>query len=145
MFEKFFADIPVSTTDKPISSTTVAELLLKESVHKCNVDFKFEPVNSRDIIKTFKSLDTKKTSDLWGISVKLISHIIDAVAPHLATIFNNCIEYGVFPDLMKFSKVIPIFKSGSTSDLNNFRPVSILPSFSKIFEKKYSKSNISAF
>ena len=47
-------DIPVSTTDKLISSTTVAESLLKESVHKCNVDFKFEPVNSRDIIKTFR-------------------------------------------------------------------------------------------
>ena len=57
------------------------------------------------------------------------------IAPHLAVIFNNCIDCGVFPDLMKHSKLIPLFKSGSTTDPNNFRPISVLPALSKIFEK----------
>ena len=44
---------------------------------------------------------------------------MDAVAPQLAPIFNNCIDYGAFPDLMKFDNFIPIFKSSSTSDPKN--------------------------
>ncbi|KAA5661936.1 hypothetical protein F3G62_32085, partial [Pseudomonas aeruginosa] len=40
-----------------------------------------------------------------------------------------------FPDLMKHSKVIPLFKSGSTDDPSNYRPISVLPTLSKIFEK----------
>ncbi|XP_045454838.1 serine protease 3-like [Melitaea cinxia] len=78
-FEKFFTDIPLSTTQSLNSSP--------------------------DIIIAFRSLDVKKTADLWGLSVKVVSSIIDVVAPHLATIFNGCIEHGVFPDLMKHSKV----------------------------------------
>ncbi|KAA5662330.1 reverse transcriptase family protein, partial [Pseudomonas aeruginosa] len=41
----------------------------------------------------------------------------------------------MFPDLMKYSKIIPLFKSGSTFDPTNFRPISVLPTLSKIFEK----------
>ncbi|CAH2094915.1 unnamed protein product [Euphydryas editha] len=134
-FEKFFTDIPLSTTQSLNSSPVIAEFLLKENVKECNVIFTFKPVNPKDIIVSFRSLDVKKSADLWGLSVKVVSSIIDVVAPHLATIFNGCIEKGVFPDLMKHSKVIPIFKSGSTLDPNNFRPVSVLPTFSKIFEK----------
>ena len=111
------------------------ESLLKESVNKCNADFKFKVVNAKDIVKTFKSSYIKKTSDFWGISVKLISHITDDFALHLAATFYYCIKYGVFSGLMKFNKVLSIFKSGSTSDPNNFRPVSILPSFIKNFKK----------
>ncbi|TLM24618.1 hypothetical protein FEC38_18930, partial [Acinetobacter baumannii] len=59
----------------------------------------------------------------------------DIIAPHLASIFNDCIRCGVFPDLMKHSKVIPLFKSGSTDDPSNYRPISVLPTLSKIFEK----------
>ncbi|CAH2091597.1 unnamed protein product [Euphydryas editha] len=134
-FENFFTDIPLSTTQSLNSSPCIAESLLKENVKECNVIFTFKPVNPKDIIVAFRSLDVKKTADLWGLSVKVVSSIIDEVAPHLATIFNGCIEHGVFPDLMKHSKVIPIFKSGSTLDPNNFRPISVLPTFSKIFEK----------
>ncbi|CAB3245046.1 unnamed protein product [Arctia plantaginis] len=61
--------------------------------------------------------------------------MISVVASDLALIFNRCIECGVFPDLMKHSKIIPLFKAGSTSDPTNYRPISVLPTFSKIFEK----------
>ncbi|CAH2108918.1 unnamed protein product [Euphydryas editha] len=134
-FEKFFTEIPLSTTQSLNSYPCNAESLLKENVKECNVIFTFKPVNPKDIIVAFRSLDVKKTADLWGLSVKVVSSIIDVVAPYLATIFDGCIEHGVFLDLMKHSKVIPIFKSGSTLDPNNFRPISVLPTFSKIFEK----------
>ncbi|CAH2252093.1 jg13882 [Pararge aegeria aegeria] len=134
-FETFFTNIPVSTTESLNSSPDMALSLLKENVPECNHSFKFTHVSGSDVIKAFKLLIDKKTNDLWGISVNVVKSLIDIVAPDLALIFNNCIDCGVFPDLMKLSKIVPLFKSGSTSDPTNFRPVSVLPSFSKIFEK----------
>ncbi|CAH2092484.1 unnamed protein product [Euphydryas editha] len=66
---------------------------------------------------------------------KLISTIIDVLAPYLALTFNNAIKVGSFPDLLKYSKVLPIFKKGHRSDPSNYRSISVLPSLSKIFEK----------
>lgn len=134
-FENFFTGIPVSTTKALHSSPTVAESLLKLNVDDCKTVFQFSHVNDLHIIKAFKSLEMKKTTDLHGLSVKVISSIIDCIAPNLACIFNKCIDSGVFPDLMKHSKVIPLFKVGNTSDPTNYRPISILPTLSKIFEK----------
>ncbi|KAA5557004.1 hypothetical protein F3G54_31945, partial [Pseudomonas aeruginosa] len=138
-FERYFADIPASTTKSLISSPTVAESLLQDHVDECSVNFKFTNIAIKDIIDNFKTINIKKTGDLWGISIKVIKSIIDIIAPYLATIFNDCIYNGVFPDLMKYSKIIPLFKSGSTFDPTNFRPISVLPFFfftlSKIFEK----------
>ncbi|CAK1581342.1 unnamed protein product [Parnassius mnemosyne] len=134
-FEKHFTDVPFLTTKSLNSSPTVAESLLKQNVKACSNTFKFHRVLPKDIVKYFKTIDVKKTADLWGISVKVILSIIDTLAPYLATIFNISVESGVFPDLMKHSKVIPIFKSGSTLDPANFRPISVLPTLSKLFEK----------
>lgn len=133
--EKHFADIPLSTTKALISSPEVAESLLKQNVNACKGDFIFRPIDANEIVKTFKTLEIKNTADLWGISVKIIGTIIDIIAPHLAIIFNECIMSGEFPDLMKHSKVIPLFKSGCHTDPTNYRPISILPACSKLFEK----------
>ena len=48
-------------------------------------------------------------------------------------------ESGIFPNSMKMSKIIPIFKSGSNVEFNNYRPISLLCQFSKIPEKLYNK------
>ena len=52
----------------------------------------------------------------------------------LQHIFNYCIDNGVFPDDLKYVKVIPIYKKGDRLDLNNYRPISIVPTVSKVFE-----------
>lgn len=135
VFDKFFVDIPISTTKSLNSCSSTAETLLKENVEECSKNFVFGCVNYVDVIKVYNSLKLKNTVDLFGHSVSLIKTLITVIAPQLALIFNKCITCGIFPDLMKYSKITPIFKSGSTSDPSNFRPVSVLPIFSKIFEK----------
>ena len=50
----------------------------------------------------------------------------------------------VFPDSMKIARVIPLFKSGNTKEFSNYRPISLLPQFSKILEKMYH-SRLMAF
>ena len=59
-------------------------------------------------------------------------------------LINNCINKGIFPSILKIAKVIPIYKSGEKDLVSNYRPISILPHFSKIFEK-ILKENIVNF
>ena len=51
------------------------------------------------------------------------------------TLFEACFKFGIFPDVLKVTKVIPIHKSGDKSKVNNYRPISVLNSISKILEK----------
>jgi len=53
----------------------------------------------------------------------------------ISNLINNCLSNGVFPELFKISRVIPVFKSGSKKEVQNYRPISISPVLSRLFEK----------
>ena len=57
------------------------------------------------------------------------------ISPLLATLINESFSTGVFPDKLKIAKVIALHKKGTTVDMSNYRPISLLSVFSKIFEK----------
>ena len=57
------------------------------------------------------------------------------VSPSLTLIFAKSIETGIFPDEWKLARVTPIFKKGERDDPNNYRPISVIPTVAKIFEK----------
>ena len=61
--------------------------------------------------------------------------IINEIAPVLSHIFNKSLLSGIVPSQLKFAKVNQIFKSGDNQVFSNYRPISILPSISKILEK----------
>ena len=134
-FVNFFTDIPLKTTEALNSSPDVSIALLKANMSRCPAEFKFKHINPVTVIKAFRQIKIKLTEDLWGMSIGVCTSIVETIAPYLALIFNLCVDQGVFPDLMKYSKVIPLFKSGDSQDSNNYRPVSVLPVFSKVFEK----------
>ena len=69
------------------------------------------------------------------ISPKIIKHTSTLLSTPLTHIINLTLKTGIFPDKLKKAKVIPIYKTGGRSDINNYRPISILPAFSKTFEK----------
>jgi hypothetical protein len=84
-------------------------------------------------IKKLKFSKSPGGSDYFLSShLKLVSHV---VCGPLAKIFNKCISDGCFPEELKLAKVIPLYKSGSPQLMNNYRPISLLSLFSKIFEK----------
>ena len=58
-----------------------------------------------------------------------------SIAPVLCRIINQSFSSGIFPSALKTARVCPVFKSGDRANVNNYRPISVLPSFSKIFEK----------
>ena len=58
------------------------------------------------------------------------------MANHFTFICNKSLEEGVFPDEMKCARLVPLFKSGAKDKFTNYRPVSLLPQFTKIFAEK---------
>lgn len=66
---------------------------------------------------------------------RLIKEHKSLLIPPLTLIFNKCIDEGVFPKLLKRAEIRPIHKGGDRDCINNYRPISILPSMSKILEK----------
>lgn len=65
--------------------------LLENSVNRCDRGFEFSVVSVNDVIKAFKSINIKKTTDFWGHSVHTVSAIIDMIFPHSAVVYNYCI------------------------------------------------------
>lgn len=94
-----------------------------------------EPVLEHDLIRVIKSLKNGKAPGLDGISSVLIKKIYTKILSVLLFIVNFSFEVGVFPEKMKEALVIPIHKKHTPSDCNNYRPISLLSSFSKMFEK----------
>ena len=87
------------------------------------------------LILQVNQLDAKKARGLDNIPCKLLKRSSSIVGPSLAYIFKICIYAGIFPSEWKIAKVTAMFKTGSKRDLGNYRPISVLPLVSKIFEK----------
>lgn len=99
-----------------------------------NVNFKFNNVSFSDVRLAFKSLKSKSSRDYFGLSSRILKSIKEILIIPLTHLINECINKGVYPDILKISKVIPIFKKGCKSDPSNYRPISLVPVISKIVE-----------
>ena len=92
-------------------------------------------INSKMILDIISSLNPAKSHGCDGISIKMIHICRHQIILPLKLIFESCVSSGVYPDLWKMSNVCPVHKKESKSLLNNYRPISLLPIFSKMFEK----------
>ena len=92
------------------------------------------PTDVFEVSSAIKSLSNSKVTDVYGISSTLLKSVATVIAPHLTNLFNSCFETGIFPDKLKLTKIIPIFKKGDPLNLTNYRPIAIVPTFSKVFE-----------
>ena len=100
--------------------------------------------DENEIIAIIQKLKNKKSS-VKDIPVHVYKKIAYIIAPVLNKLINESVHSGIFPDILKIARVIPLHKSGSKKDVNNYRPISILPVISKIFEKVMSSRIISFF
>ena len=96
----------------------------------------------------FFSLKTNKSAGYDDISFNVVRNCFGPLVKPLMFIFNLSLEKGCFPDQLKIARVTPVFKADSVTELGNYRPISVLPCFSKILERimynglfKYLKTN----
>ena len=100
-----------------------------------NTRFKFKRISTLDIRDAIAKHKTAKSFGDDTISSYFLKLALPVMETSLAIMFNTSIETSQFPNLWKLARITPIFKGGDRSDKSNYRPISILPVISRLFEK----------
>lgn len=92
-------------------------------------------INENNVLKMLKSIDIKKSAGADGIPPLYIKNTAEQLTKPITLLFKRSLLEGDFPNLWKQANIIPIYKKASKSAIENYRPISILNVFSKLFEK----------
>ena len=134
-FNKYFNSIATKLNDS-IIDIKIGDSKIQSFEDYLNPANKFsiflEDCSPQEIMKIISDFENGKASD---VPIRVIKRTAHVICPILAKYFNQSMSDGVFPGVLKVGKVTPIFKKGSSEDVGNYRPVSTLPIFGKIFEK----------
>ena len=139
-FNKFFAE-----AGKKIYNSV-------DPVNKSPLDFvpntnppplRFDNISEITVISIIDNMEAKTSVDSSGINMKMIKFLKYELAKPLAHLFNLSLNSGIFPSKLKTSRTVPIFKSGDNTSCDNYRPISLLSSISKILEKIVANNLVS--
>ena len=97
--------------------------------------FSFHGITEDETRKEISKLDGSKATPVGDIPAEMLKSTIDVHVSLLTKIINSSIRNGCFPDELKAAEVTPIFKKNDNLDKENYRPVSVLPHVSKVFER----------
>jgi len=109
--------------------------LIKNHYNNDNNLFSFHSVSLEEIEKELKNLDPSKASQNTDIPTKIIHQNLDLFAPKVHQEMNQSLDQDKFPSTMKLANITPAFKKNDRTNKENYRPISILPNISKVFEK----------
>jgi len=101
--------------------------------------FSVQFITTSEVSTLINQLHSNKSAGADGIGPSIIKLCKEFIIQPITALINNCISHGTFPDMLKIANVIPLYKGGSVEDPNNYRPISLLPTISKIFEKHIAK------
>ena len=133
LFNSFFTSVVNKLFEscryaRPVFKSTTEELFKKKH-------FAFTAVGKPFVLEQLKCLKLKKVTGLDGLPARLLKDSAVAKADCVTHLVHLSIKSGTVPSGWKQAKVVPLFKSGNKDDLDNYRPISILPILSKILEK----------
>ena len=133
-FNKYFVNVGSNLASKIISPDVSYESYLNGTN---NTVLDYEELTYAELNKAVSQLKKKNSSGYDGINSNVIISSFDKIRKPLFHILKLSFENGIFPDSLKKAKVHPVFKKGSTTIVSNYRPISLLTSFSKIFERVF--------
>ena len=129
-FNSYFINVgPKLATKIPPSNTNFESYL-----PNITTSFLEKPLKEKEFKDAFFALKTNKSPGNDNLHVNVIRKLYHELKIPLMNIFSQSLKKGIFPEKMKIAKVSPIFKKGDKSILSNYRPISVLPCFSKILE-----------
>ena len=129
-FNKYFVNVSTHLSKNiPIVSESPYAHIVRN-----NTSIFLKPTDSKEVESIVNGLKTSSPG-YDDLSPKIIKMTCNNYVDELVYTFNLSLTQGVFPAELKMAKVIPIFKKGDKSQLTNYRPVSVLPVFSKILER----------
>lgn len=126
---KIISSLPVSNED-PIATMQNTKQNSLGSYDKFVLN-EISFVEMRNIINNLKN---RNSVDYYGLNSKIIKHLKDLIIIPLTKLLNKAITLNIFPKAFKISRVVPVFKKGDADNASNYRPISIIPIFGKIFE-----------
>jgi hypothetical protein len=97
--------------------------------------FYFADVTEDFFFKSIKKINIRKVTGIAGTSPKLLHIALPIISKSLSQLINISISTSTFPDQLKLAQVTPLHKNNSSLENGNYRPVSVPPAISKIFER----------
>ena len=140
-FNEFFTSLYKDLNSNGKKSTDINCTKLQDFVGNKvpdGTEFEIPLVSASFIHQQLQNLKANKATGIDDISAKYLKLSASVISQPLATILNLSISSGIYPDDLKKAKVTPIFKKGEKQDINNYRPVSVLPVITGIFERHIS-------
>jgi hypothetical protein len=98
-------------------------------------DWGFAPITETQLSKVIESLTPKNSCGFDLLSNRMLKREKNVFVKLLINLVNETIMSGKFPDALKIAKIIPVYKKGDRSNMNNYRPIALLPVLSKVLEK----------
>ena len=101
-----------------------------------NLTFFITPTTVEEVNDLISDLKASKSIGPSSLPTKIMKQLNDIIASPLAELINKSFQSGIFPDIFKIAKVIPIFKSESQVLCSNYRPIPLLSNISRLIEEK---------
>ena len=138
IMNEFFANIGEKTAQKiPATNKdpmSYLNYLDDESTPKPTFT-RFSLCDQEEVERVIKSMKPKANVMSNGINMKIVRECRKVLSPTLTTLLNESITKNVFPEQLKIAEVVPLYKKGQKEQPTNYRPISLLDPFSKVYEK----------
>ena len=129
-----FANVGKTYSDRVQPPRVLVEMYNKK-INMSNISMFLSPTDREEIKSLIMNLPAKNSSGCDEISNNLLKKLCPVLLTPLEIIFNKSLNEGVFPELMKLADISPLFKSKLDNEANNYRPISLLMTISKVLEK----------
>jgi len=133
-FNEYFNSIPSTLSESIISNNIPYEQYLDNPIPEQPI---FNPVDQNEVKYMINGLKNSNSTGWDNIPTNVIKAISGSIVAPLTQLINKSLQEGIFPDALKIAKISPIYKNKCKTDIKNYRPISVLPVISKIFEKVF--------